>query len=103
VIKVPKIFTKMDILKSEIQNKRGPKMVNLQYLDDLVEGDLEFKEELLWWQKEGLSFTSSGFGRRIPTTKKVLYRKRWYRVYCHIFSNVGSCYIESNRCNLYIR
>lgn len=41
----------------------------------------------------GLSYTSSGYGSKIPTRYKVQYRKKWYRVYCSIYSNIGTCYI----------
>lgn len=44
--------------------------------------------------KLGLSFTKSGYGRRIPTTRMVRYGGRWRRVYCCIFSNSGTCYID---------
>lgn len=79
-------------------NKNG-----LNYLDDFVEGELEYKTELLWWQKKGLSFTSTGYGVKIPTDRKVKYGNKWYRVYCCIFSNVGSLFIVSKNYNLYIR
>jgi hypothetical protein len=48
----------------------------------------------LWWQAQGLSFTASGYGRRIPTSWVVQVENRWRRVYCCIFSNSGTCYIE---------
>jgi len=57
--------------------------------------DNEIKEDPLWWQKKGLQQTSSGYGRKLTTSKKVLYNKKWYRVYCCIFSNSGTCYIVS--------
>lgn len=47
------------------------------------------------WQKRGLSFTASGYGARIPTAYMVKYNGRWHRVYCRIYSNVGSTYIVS--------
>lgn len=53
------------------------------------------KESYLWWQEKGLSFTASGYGSRIPTTYLVQYNNRWYRVYCAVYSNVGTCYIIS--------
>lgn len=60
-------------------------------------GDLEHKMKLLWWQEKGLSYTSTGYGRRIPTTwmVKLPDSRRWRRVYCCIFSNIGTCYVES--------
>lgn len=50
-------------------------------------------QHLLWWQKKGLSFTSSGYGSRIPTSWMVHVKGRWRRVYCCIWSNSGTCYI----------
>ena len=52
------------------------------------------REKLLWWQEQGLSFTASGYGRRIPTRHQVRINGRWRRVYCCIFSNSGTCYVE---------
>ena len=57
--------------------------------------ETEVKEVLTWWQKRGLSFTSSGFGRKIPTRYMVKISGRWCRVYCCIFSNSGTCYVMS--------
>ena len=60
------------------------------YLDEL-----EHKSEPLWWQLKGLSFTQSGYGRRIPTHHMVKLpgSPRWRRVYCCIYSNAGTCYV----------
>lgn len=51
------------------------------------------RETPLWWQTRGLSFTASGYGRRIPTRYMVRVRGRWRRVYCCVYSNSGTCYI----------
>ena len=56
-------------------------------------GDCEVKEKLLQWQRLGLSYTRSGYGKKIPTTKVIKYQNRWYRIYCCIFSNIGTAYI----------
>lgn len=56
---------------------------------------LEFKDELLEWQKKGLMYTRTGYGKKIPTQYKANYNNRWYRVYCTIYSNVGTCWIQS--------
>jgi hypothetical protein len=50
-------------------------------------------QHLLWWQKRGLSFTRSGYGSRIPTSWMVHVKGKWRRVYCCIWSNIGTCYI----------
>jgi len=47
----------------------------------------------LWWQEKGLSYTASGYGRKIPTRHKVRYKGRLRRIYCCIFSNSGTCFI----------
>jgi len=63
----------------------------------LSQSKVQAKESLLWWQKRGLMYTSTGYGRKIPTRYMVKYNNRWMRVYCCIYSNIGTCYIESNR------
>ena len=57
---------------------------------------LEVKTELLPWQKLGLSYTATGYGMKIPTTRMVRIPgdNRWRRVYCTIFSNIGTCWIS---------
>lgn len=47
----------------------------------------------LWWQEQGLSYTATGYGKRIPTQWLVKYNGKMRRVYCYIFSNIGTCYI----------
>lgn len=51
------------------------------------------KEAPLWWHKRGLSYTASGYGGRIPTLYMVRHNGKWRRVYCAIYSNVGTTYI----------
>lgn len=53
----------------------------------------------LWWQVQGLSFTPSGYGRRIPTSKMIQLpgSPRWRRVYVCIFSNAGTAYVDGPR------
>ena len=47
----------------------------------------------LWWHDKGLSYTASGYGKRIPTRHMVRFNDKWRRVYCCIYSNIGTCYI----------
>lgn len=54
-------------------------------------GKVKFHQ--LWWQIKGLSFTRTGYGRRIPTSYMVLHNGKWRRVYCCRCSNSGTCYI----------
>ena len=57
---------------------------------------LESKTKLLWWQAQGLSFTATGYGSAIPTSRMVKVGKVWRRIYCTIYSNSGTCWIEVN-------
>ena len=61
--------------------------------------ELESKEELLWWQLRGLMYTATGYGRKIPTSKMVKLpgSNRWRRVYCCIYSNIGTCYVTAGK------
>jgi hypothetical protein len=61
--------------------------------------DLEHKAAPLWWHKQGLSFTASGYGRKIPTVHMVKLpgSPRWRRVYCCIYSNAGTCYVAQGK------
>ena len=58
--------------------------------------ELESKDAPLWWHLRGLSYTASGYGRKIPTRHMVKLpgSNRWRRVYCCIYSNIGTCYVE---------
>jgi hypothetical protein len=70
------------------------------YVDDLKYGgkkaiyqDVHIKQDLLGWQKRGLSWTASGYGAKIPTEWKIMHNRKWKRVYCAIFSNCGTLYV----------
>ena len=41
----------------------------------------------------GLTWTASGYGARIPMPYMVQVFGKWRRVYCCIYSNIGTCYI----------
>ena len=47
----------------------------------------------LAWQKLGLQYSATGYGGRIPTEYMINYNGKWRRVYVHIYSNIGTCYI----------
>ena len=51
------------------------------------------KDAPMYHHTNGLSFTASGYGRRIPTRYMIHYMGKWRRVYCRIYSNIGTCYI----------
>ena len=76
-------------------------MLTLRTADN-VYTELESKIQLLPWQLKGLSYTATGYGKRIPTIHMVKYKDKWRRVYCCIFSNVGTCYIGKLSDNLIV-
>ena len=59
----------------------------------IISDELPRKTEELWWQKKNLMYTRTGYGRKIPTSEKILFNKRWYRIYSAIFGNSGVNYI----------
>lgn len=51
-------------------------------------------ERPLPWQKMGLSYTTSGYGKKIPTRYMVrTINNKWRRVYCAVYSNSGTLYV----------
>ena len=60
----------------------------------LIDGRrLEVVCKPLWWQERGLQATVSGYGAKIPTRWTVKHMNRWKRVYCRVYSNIGTLYI----------
>ena len=58
-------------------------------------------DQPLEWQKRGLSYTASGYGTKIPTSKVIQWNDgKVRRVYCDIYSNVGSCYCMIYGCKV---
>lgn len=61
--------------------------------DSYLTTEVEYKDAPLWWHKQGLSYTSSGYGAKIPTRHMIKWDGKWRRVYCIIYSNSGTLYI----------
>jgi hypothetical protein len=61
--------------------------------DQFQSHKLEVIEKPLEWQKRGLSYTATGYGKKIPTRWMVRFNGKFRRVYCAIYSNNGTCYI----------
>ena len=57
----------------------------------------QVKREPLEWQKMGLNYTASGYGSKIPTQYTIFHDEKWRRVYCCIYSNIGSLYVMQGR------
>lgn len=45
------------------------------------------------WQKAGLTWTATGYGRRIPSRYMVRWGGKWRRVYACRQSNAGTLYV----------
>ena len=65
------------------------KQVTINYGRD-GEAILDYKP--LTWQKQGLQYTASGYGAKIPTFWVIRYKNKVRRVYCTIYSNAGTCW-----------
>ena len=39
------------------------------------------------------SHSKTGYGDKIPTNTVVFVENKWRRVYCRIYSNIGTCYV----------
>ncbi|MDP2262665.1 MAG: hypothetical protein Q8K24_05850 [Hydrogenophaga sp.] len=63
---------------------------------------VDVKRQELPWQKMGLSFTASGYGARVPTPYMVRFNDKWRRVYCRIYSNIGTLFIGKLSDNLIV-
>ena len=68
-----------------------------------IEGPVEVKESLLWWQKQGLMETATGYGRKLNTGLMAFCMGRWRRVYAVCCSNVSSSYVIVKGQRLFIR
>lgn len=64
--------------------------------EDLKENNLVI-EAPLWYHKQNLTQTSTGYGSKLTTTHKVKFNNRLYRIYVAQFSNAGTAYILVNK------
>lgn len=53
----------------------------------------EYKHAPMQHHRAGLTYTATGYGQRIPTEHMIRTHGKWRRVYCCIFSNIGTLYI----------
>lgn len=53
----------------------------------------QVKIDALEWQKQGLQYTSTGYGAKIPTQYKAFVNGKFRRVYCRVFGNAGTCFV----------
>jgi len=62
---------------------------------DLVDSPLD-------WQKRGLQQTSSGYGAKLTTSRKINFNGKLYRIYCTCYSNVGSCFFVTKGKKIFV-
>lgn len=58
-----------------------------------LEKEGRVKVSPLGWQERGLSYTASGYGSKVPTSRMIKVDGRWRRVYCICYGNGGTCYV----------
>lgn len=88
-----------------IRNNLMSGSVELPALPDGVmwPSPLAISERMLEWQRRGLQYTATGYGTKIPTSKVIKWSDgRERRIYCDIYSNIGSCYCMINGCKVSI-
>lgn len=61
--------------------------------DTFLTRRVEAKYEPMAHHKAGLQWTATGYGSRIPTSWMIKVDGRWRRVYCKIYSNIGTLFI----------
>ena len=61
--------------------------------DTFYTTEVESKYAPLYYHTAGLMQTTTGYGKRIALDTMVKFNGKWRRVYCCIYSNVGTCYI----------
>ena len=53
----------------------------------------EVKHAPMHWHNAGVWQTTTGYGKRIATANMLKFNGKWRRIYCCIYSNIGTCYI----------
>lgn len=61
---------------------------------NILKGPVHVRVKETWWQKQGLSFTASGYGAAIPTRYVTTINGREHRIYAVVYSNNGSLYVR---------
>lgn len=60
-----------------------------------VAADVVLVDAPLWWHKQGLQQTATGYGRKLTTAYKVPFNGRLYRVYACCFSNAATLFFDA--------
>ncbi len=76
---------------------------SVKYLEDFITEPHVFKHNPLWFHKQQLMQTSTGYGKKLATPWMLRIGKRWHRVYVMCFSNCGTSYVVWKGENYVIR
>ena len=61
--------------------------------DSFLTQSVPYRHAPMAHHRLGLTWTASGYGARIPTEHMVQVAGKWRRVYCRIYSNIGTLFI----------
>lgn len=56
----------------------------------------------LWYHQRGLSQTSSGYGAKLTTSRKILFNGKQYRIYCSCYGNSGSAWFKAKGRQIFV-
>lgn len=88
-----------DVHGGAVDVQRRDKMT-IEYLDE----PYTIEERPLWWHKQGLTQTASGYGSKLTSSRVVrLESGAVRRIYITCYSNVGSAWIMHHGRRLYLR
>ena len=74
---------------SDVQNPESsfPKIYLGEYASELIDSPL-------WWHRQGLSQTASGYGAKLTSRYKISYEAREYRLYATCYGNAASTWFK---------
>lgn len=56
----------------------------------------------LWWHKQRLQQTTSGYGSKLTSRYKIDFNGKLYRLYVTIYSNVGSTWFKTGDRKIFV-
>lgn len=80
-------------MKKEVKNYTSADVDNSGTYTRLHIWQRDFISKALPHHIAGRSYTSSGYGRKIPTSQCIMFNGKLRRVYCCCYSNSGVAYI----------
>ncbi len=64
--------------------------------DNHIQADrTDLLEAPMWWHRQGLTETATGYGRKLNSGLKIHFNGRLYRLYVTCFSNNGTVWFTS--------